>query len=162
MAVKLSKQTTAKIDEYLTHYPVKQGALLPILHAVQDELGLITDEAADWVAQKTDVSPATVYGVVTFYPMFRVAPTGKYRIKVCATVPCAVCGSRELLAALKERLGVDIGGTTADGKFTLGKSECLAACHEAPVVLVNKKLYRKVTADRLDDFFAAVERDNPR
>lgn len=157
MAVDLSPDTLAKVDTFLTRYRVKQGALLPILHAIQDEQGNLTLESVAWAAEKCGISPATAYGVVTFYPMFRLEPTGTYHIQVCATVPCAMCGGRELLHALEEKLGVKAGETTADGKYTLGKSECLAACFEAPVAHVNKKLYRYVSADKIDEFLAALE-----
>jgi len=157
MAVEISDATQSKINDLLTRYPVKQGALLPILHAVQDELGSLSLESLEWIAEKVQVSPATVYGVATFYPMYRLEPVGKYHIKVCSTLPCALCGSRELVAALKDKLGINVGQTTPDGKFTLSKVECLAACHEAPVVLVNKKLHRFVSADKVDSFLASFE-----
>ncbi|HQI76718.1 MAG TPA: NADH-quinone oxidoreductase subunit NuoE [Candidatus Latescibacteria bacterium] len=154
MPVQISQTTQKKIAELLTRYPVKQGALLPILHLVQDELGALSLEALDWVARQIEVSPATVYGVATFYPMFRMEPVGQHHIKVCASLPCALAGCRELIAALKEKLGIEVGQTTPDGKYTLSKTECLAACTEAPAVLVNKKLHRKVTAENASEFLA--------
>ncbi|HNZ39594.1 MAG TPA: NADH-quinone oxidoreductase subunit NuoE [Candidatus Latescibacteria bacterium] len=154
MPVQISQTTQEKIAELLTRYPVKQGALLPILHLVQDELGALSLEALDWVARQIEVSPATVYGVATFYPMFRMEPVGQHHIKVCASLPCALAGCRELIAALKEKLGIEVGQTTPDGKYTLSKTECLAACTEAPAVLVNKKLHRKVTAENASEFLA--------
>ncbi|HOT37098.1 MAG TPA: NADH-quinone oxidoreductase subunit NuoE [Candidatus Latescibacteria bacterium] len=154
MSVQISQTTQEKIAELLTRYPVKQGALLPILHLVQDELGALSLEALDWVARQIEVSPATVYGVATFYPMFRMEPVGQHHIKVCASLPCALAGCRELIAALKEKLGIEVGQTTPDGKYTLSKTECLAACTEAPAVLVNKKLHRKVTAENASEFLA--------
>ena len=161
MSIELSAETTSKVDELLTRYPVKQGALLPILHAVQDELGAISNEAIGWIAEKTEVAPAAVYGVVTFYPMFRTEPVGTYHLKVCATLPCALNGANDLLDALSDKLGVAIGETTEDGKYTLSKWECLAACGDAPVVEVNHKLYRHVTADKVDEFLKQVEADAP-
>ena len=154
MPVQISQTTQEKIAELLTRYPVKQGALLPILHLVQDELGALSLEALDWVARQIEVSPATVYGVATFYPMFRMEPVGQHHIKVCASLPCALAGCRELIAALKEKLGIEVGQTTPDRKYTLSKTECLAACTEAPAVLVNKKLHRKVTAENASEFLA--------
>jgi len=156
MAVQISQTTQGKIAELLTRYPAKQGALLPILHLVQDELGALSLEALDWVARQIEVSPATVYGVATFYPMFRMEPVGQHHIKVCASLPCALAGCRELIKALEEKLGIKVGQTTPDGKFTLSKTECLAACTEAPAVLVNKKLHRKVTAENASDFIAGL------
>lgn len=156
MPVQISQTTQEKIAELLTRYPVKQGALLPILHLVQDELGALSLEALDWVARQIEVSPATVYGVATFYPMFRMEPVGQHHIKVCASLPCALAGCRELIAALKEKLGIEVGQTTPDGKYTLSKTECLAACTEAPAVLVNKKLHRKVTAENASEFLAGL------
>lgn len=160
MAVDISPDTIAKVDTFLTRYRVKQGALLPILHAIQDDQGQLTLDTIAWAAEKCGISPATAYGVATFYPMFRLEPTGTYHIQVCAAIPCALCGGRELLGALEEKLGVSVGETTSDGKYTLGKCECLAACHEAPAVHVNKKVYRYVTADKIDEFLAAIESDD--
>ncbi len=161
MPIELSSDAVAKVDELLTRYPAKQGALLPILHLVQDELGSISREAIDWVAARAEVTPATVYGIVTFYPMFRTEGVGNYHLKVCATLPCALNGANELLEALQEKLGISVSETTLDGKFTLSKWECLAACGDAPVVEVNHKLYRHVTADSVDEFLQQVEADAP-
>ena len=157
MAVALSQDTITKVDDFLTRYAVKQGALLPIFHAIQDDQGLLTLESIAWAAEKCEISPATAYGVATFYPMFRLEPVGTYHIQVCATIPCAVSGGKELEAALQEKLGIKTGETSSDGKYTLSKCECLAACHEGPTVQVNKKVYRYVTADKVDEFLAAVE-----
>jgi NADH-quinone oxidoreductase subunit E len=154
MAFEVSEATQKTVNSLLSRYPVKQGALLPILHVVQDECGSLSLEALEWIAGQIQVPAATVYGVATFYPMFHLEPVGRHHIKVCATLPCALAGCRELIAALKEKLGVDVGQTTPDGKFTLSKTECVAACTEAPAVLVNKKLHRKVTADNVDSFLA--------
>lgn len=156
MAVEMSQPTQDKVAELLTRYPVKQGALLPILHAVQDELGSLSVEALEWVARKVEVPPATVYGVATFYPMFRMEPVGRHHIKVCASLPCALAGCQELIKALEEKLGIEVGQTTPDGEFTLSKTECLAACTEAPAVLINKKLHRKVTAVNASEFLAGL------
>jgi len=161
MNVDLSSDTAARVDEFLTRYAVKQGALLPILHAIQDDQGQLTLDSIAWAAGKCEISPATAYGVATFYPMFRLDAVGDHYIEVCATVPCAVCGGRELTAALEEKLSIKSGETTPDGKFTLGKSECLAACHEAPAVHVNKRVYRYVTADKVDEFLAALDSGEP-
>ncbi|HPU85826.1 MAG TPA: NADH-quinone oxidoreductase subunit NuoE [Candidatus Latescibacteria bacterium] len=158
MALQISQTTQEKIAELLTRYPVKQGALLPILHLVQDELGALSLEALDWVARQIEVSPATVYGVATFYPMFRMEPVGRRHIKVCASLPCALAGCRELIRALEDKLGIEVGQTTPDGEYTLSKTECLAACTEAPAVLVNKKLHRQVTAERVREFLDALEK----
>ena len=159
MAIELSQETTAKIDELLTRYPVKQGALLPILHEVQHELGALEPEAIEWVAGKTGISPATAYGVVSFYPMFRTTKVGKYHIKICATLSCALGGAEELIEALTAKLGVGVDEITEDGLFTVSRVECLAACGEAPAVEVNRKLYRNVTADKVDGFLAQIQND---
>jgi NADH-quinone oxidoreductase subunit E len=157
MVAELSEVTVEKVDDFLTRYAVKQGALLPILHAIQDDQGQLTLDSIEWAAGKCQISPATAYGVATFYPMFRMEPVGTHHLEVCSTAPCGFCGGRELIDALKAKLGVNTGEITPDGKFSIGKSECLAACHEAPAVQVNKKVYRYVTADKVDEFLAAVE-----
>jgi NADH-quinone oxidoreductase subunit E len=159
MPIELSDSAILQIDELLTRYPVKQGALLPILHLVQGELGSLPLDAQEWIANKIEVSPATVYGVATFYPMYRMEPVGTYHLKVCATLSCALGGAEDLIEALKAKLGVDVGETTPDGKYTISRVECLAACGDGPVVEVNHKLYRHITADKVDEFLGQIEHD---
>ena len=142
----VTAETDRAIDALLTKYPRKSSALLPALYAVQAEQGWVSEPAMDYVAAKIGVSPAFVAGVVSFYTMFHRKPVGTHHIQVCRTLSCMLRGSRQLMAQLKERLGVDIGEVTADGRFSVQYVECLGACDTAPCAQVNDE-----DVPRLDD-----------
>jgi len=144
----------AGLDELVTHYPQKRSASLMFLHALQDHFGYISKEAIEWTAAKLGLQPINVYELVTFYPMFRQHPAGKYQFKVCRTLSCALGGSHELHEHLCEKFGFNCDGhgvqTTDDGKFSLEFVECLASCGTAPVMMVNEDFYEGVTKARAD------------
>jgi NADH-quinone oxidoreductase subunit E len=145
----------AEIDEMITHYPVRRSASLMVLHAIQERFGWISQEAVEWTARKLGLQPINIYELVTFYPMFRQQPVGKYQIKVCRTLSCALGGSHQLHRHLCERLGLDAHAhgpqTTKDGKFTVEFVECLASCGTAPVVMCNEEFHEGVTNARADE-----------
>ena len=145
----------AEIDELITHYPVKRSASLMVLHAIQEEFGWISQEAVEWTASKLGLQPINVYELVTFYPMFRQQPVGKYQIKVCRTLSCALGGSHKLHGHFCERLGLDPHThglqTTPDGKFSVEFVECLAGCGSAPVMMCNDDFYEGVTRAKADE-----------
>jgi NADH-quinone oxidoreductase subunit E len=147
----------ARIDELITHYPSdkKRSASLIVLHAVQEHFGWISQEAVQWTARKLGVQPINVYELVTFYPMFRQQPMGKYQIKVCRTLPCALGGSYKLHEHFCEKLGLDPEKhgpqTTEDGRFTVEFVECLASCGTAPVMMVNDEFYEGVSHAKADE-----------
>ena len=126
-----------------------------VLHAIQEHFGWISQEAVEWTAHKLGLQPINVYELVTFYPMFRQQPGGKYQIKICRTLSCALAGSHELHKFFCERLGLnpDKHGpqTTKDGKFTVEFVECLASCHTAPVVMVNDELHELVSRAKAEE-----------
>jgi NADH-quinone oxidoreductase subunit E len=142
------------INEVITHYPKKRSASLMLLHAVQEHFGYISRQAVEWIATKLDLQPINIYELVTFYPMFQQAPTGKYHLRVCRTLSCALGGSYELHHHFCEKLGLDPYGhgaqTTKDGKFTVEFVECLASCGTAPVMMCNDSLYEGMSPDRAD------------
>lgn len=144
------EKSESKIQEILKRYPTKQAALLPVLWVAQEEFGHISPEVMELVARTLDISPAHVYGVVTFYTMYRQKPAGRFHLQVCRTLSCAMMGSEKILACLKERLGIDEGGTTPDGKFTLSTVECLASCGTAPAMMVNEKYFDNLTVEEID------------
>jgi NADH-quinone oxidoreductase subunit E len=109
------------------------------LAIAQDEKGWLSTETMDFVAQYLGMPPVAVYEVATFYTMYNVAPTGKWKLAICTNLPCALQGAAAAAEHLKKKLGVDFGETTADGRFTLKEAECLGACGDAPVMLVNNK-----------------------
>jgi NADH-quinone oxidoreductase subunit E len=144
-----------EIDELVTHYPVKRSASLMVLHAIQEQFGWISQEAVEWTAKKLELQPINVYELVTFYPMFRPEPVGKYQIKVCRTLSCALGGSQELHKHFCEKLGLDSHAhgpqTTKDGKFTVEFVECLAGCGTAPVMMCNDDFHEAVSHAKADE-----------
>jgi len=145
----------AELNELITHYPQKRSATLMFLHAIQEHFGCVSQEAVEWTAQKLGLKPINVYELVTFYPMFRQEPLGKYHIKICRTLSCALNGSHEVRARFCEKLGLDPKAhgpqTTKDGRFTVEFVECLASCGTAPVLQVNETLHEKVTVQTADE-----------
>ena len=144
-----------EINELLTHYPQKRSASLMVLHAVQDHFGWISREAIEWIARKLELQPINIYELVTFYPMFRQEPAGRYQIKVCRTLSCALGGSYRLHEHFCEKLGLDREKqglqTTTDGRFSVEFVECLAGCGAAPVVMCNDDFYEGVSAHHADE-----------
>jgi NADH-quinone oxidoreductase E subunit len=151
MALEFSPLVKAEADAIIARYPVKEGAMLPILHLVQREWGYIAVEAMRYVAQLLEVPPAKVMGVVSFYPMFHTEPVGRHLIYVCSTLSCALMGAERVVDYFKEKLGIGVGETTKDGRFTLLKAECLAACAAAPVMIVDDELYGNLTPERINE-----------
>lgn len=153
MAFSVPKDLEKEIDERITHYPVsKRSAVLPVLHALQHAFGYLSEEAVEWTAAKLELEPIQVLEVVTFYPGFRQSAPGKYHIRVCRTLSCAMAGSYELMESLCEKAGIDRSGVThhhpiavsADGKFSIEFAECLASCGTGPVCLVNDDFHEAV------------------
>jgi NADH-quinone oxidoreductase subunit E len=148
----------AEVDELLTHYPQKRSASLMVLHAVQDQSGWISREAIEWIARKLELQPINIYELVTFYPMFRQEPAGRYQIKVCRTLSCALGGSAKLHQHFCEKLGLDPVKhglqTTTDGKFSVEFVECLAGCGAAPVMMCNDEFYEGVSMEKAEDVLA--------
>jgi len=145
----------AEIDELITHYPNKRSASLMLLHAMQGQFGHISRQAVEWVAGKLELQPINVYELVTFYPMFKVNPVGRYHLKVCRTLSCALGGSYELHEHFCRKLGLDPHAhgpqTTKDGLFTVEFVECLAGCGRAPVMMVNDAFHEGVSEKRADE-----------
>lgn len=133
----LSEAVRARVGLLGTHFPTKRAALLPALWAVQEAEGWISGEALAEVAATLDVAPADAEGVASFYFLFARAPTGRRVIDVCDNLVCGANGGARLLADLCARLGISPGETTADGRFTVRRQECIAACHQAPAVQVD-------------------------
>ncbi|HNQ88779.1 MAG TPA: NAD(P)H-dependent oxidoreductase subunit E [Verrucomicrobiota bacterium] len=144
----------AEIDALIGRYPQRRSATLMVLHALQEHFGCLPPETVRWTAAKLGLELIHVYELVTFYPMFRQTPAGKFHIKICRTLSCALGGSHDIHRHLCERLGLDpdVHGpqTTADGRFTVEFVECLAACDTAPVLTCNDRFHPSVTPDQAD------------
>ena len=144
-----------EVDELISHYPEKRAASLMVLHAVQDQFGWISQEAVEWTAKKLDLQPINIYELLTFYPMLRAQPMGKYQIKVCRTLSCALGGAYELREHFCKKFGLDAHAhgpqTTSDGKFTVEFVECLASCGTPPVMMCNDDFYEAVSHKKADE-----------
>jgi NADH-quinone oxidoreductase subunit E len=140
----LSQESLAKIDKEIAKYPAgqKQSAAMAALIIAQDERGWLANETIAFVASYLEMPPIAVYEVASFYNMYDLQPVGKYKLTVCTNLPCALSGGVHAADYLKQRLGIDFNETTADGKFTLKEGECMGACGDAPVMLVNNKRMR--------------------
>jgi len=145
----------ARIDELVTHYPQKRSASLMLLHAVQEQFGYISRQAVEWIAAKLSLQPINVFELVTFYPMLQQRPVGKYHLRICRTLSCALAGSQDLHGHLcsKLKLDPDVHGpqTTSDGQFTLEYVECLANCATGPVMMCNEAFHERVSPSRGDE-----------
>ena len=164
MPFEFSADNKKAFDTLITHYPVKEAAMLPTLHLAQRQAGYISPGVMEYVAQLLEVPVMKVKDVVSFYPMFFEEPVGKYVIRVCHTLPCALADCKSVLNHLKRRLNIDIAsetdlakGTTPDGKFTLMKVECLASCDVAPVMMVNDDLYKNLTPQKVDEILDSLK-----
>ena len=145
----LGKISTAKLEEILSLYEYKKSNLIAILQKVQEEYRYLPEEAMIYIGTKIEgLSPATVFGVATFYAQFSLEPKGKYEIKCCDGTACHVRGSMPVLNAIKTKLGLTEGKITSDdGLFSLEIVSCLGACGLAPVVVINEKVYPQMTSD---------------
>jgi NADH-quinone oxidoreductase subunit E len=155
MNVQVPPALEADIDALIARYPQRRSATVMVLHALQDHFGCLRPETVLWTAAKLGLEPIHVYELVTFYPMFRQTPAGKFHFKICRTLSCALAGSHDLHRHLCERLGLDpaLGGaqTTADGRFTVEFVECLAGCDTAPALMCNDQFHPSVTPGKADE-----------
>ena len=149
----LSAEALKKIDREVAKYPAdqKQSAVMAALAIAQDEKGWLANETMDFVARYLGMPPVAVYEVATFYNMYNLKPAGRHKITVCTNLPCALSGGVDAAEHLKSRLGVGFNETTSDGCFTLREGECMGACGDAPVLLVdNKRMCSFMSNDKLD------------
>ncbi|MEO8136649.1 MAG: NADH-quinone oxidoreductase subunit NuoE [Betaproteobacteria bacterium] len=149
----LTPDALKKIDREVAKYPPgrKESAVMAALAIAQDEKGWLATETMDYVADYLGMAPIAVYEVASFYAMYNLQPLGRHKLTICTNLPCALSGATHAAAHLKERLGVDFNQTTADGRFTLKEGECMGACGDAPVVLVNnKRMCSWMSNDKLD------------
>lgn len=156
----LSPAAIAKIDRELSKYPgnQKQSAVMAALAIAQSELGWLSTETMDFVARYLGMAPMAVYEVASFYNMYDLSPVGKHKITVCTNLPCALSGGTAAARHLQAKLGIEFGETTPDGQFTLKEGECMGACGDAPVLLVNnKRMCSFMSNDKLDALLAELK-----
>lgn len=157
MSPELTDQTKKKIEEIASRYASKEAALLPVLHVVQAEEGYVSQQAEKQVASLLDIKPIKVKEVVTFYTMFNQEPVGKYHIQVCSNLSCSLLGAESLIDHLKAKLGIDVGETTSDKKFTLTTVECLGACEQAPCMMINFDYFGDLDKEKIDNILDGLE-----
>jgi NADH-quinone oxidoreductase subunit E len=154
-SVQFSGDQLAEVRRLQALYPDRRAALLPVLRLAQETFGHISPEVETYVAGLFDLSPAHVHEVVTFYTLFFQAPVGRHVLSVCHNLTCSLLGAEDLLAHLQERLGIEPGETTPDGRVTLFRVECLCACEMAPMMQVDEEYVGPLTRERVD---AVLER----
>jgi NADH-quinone oxidoreductase subunit E len=150
MAFALSPEREKQVDELLTRYPTRRAAALPVLWLCQRQHGYVSADVIDYVARRLDISTAIVKGIVTFYTMFFEHEVAPNVVWVCRTLSCDLRGGRTIQEHLEKRFGCRAGHTSTDGKFTLLKAECLAACGQAPMVQINDDYFEDLTVEKLD------------
>jgi NADH-quinone oxidoreductase subunit E len=149
----LTTDSLQKIEREIAKYPPnqKQSAVMSALIIAQDEKGWLSTETMDYVAKYLGMPPVQVYEVASFYTMYNLKPTGRYKLTLCTCLPCGLQGALAAADHLREKLGIDFSETTPDGRFTLKEGECMGACAMAPVLLVNnKKMLDYMSNDKLD------------
>ena len=149
----LSDQAYKKIDREIAKFPAeqKQSAVMAALAIAQDDQGWLSPETIAEIARYLSMAPIAVQEVATFYNMYNTHPVGAYKISVCTNLPCALSGGEKAAHYLKKKLGIDYKQTTADGRFTLIEGECMGACGDAPVLLVNnKRMCSLMSNDKID------------
>ncbi|HTW93819.1 MAG TPA: NADH-quinone oxidoreductase subunit NuoE [Tepidisphaeraceae bacterium] len=147
--------------KYFPRYPTRLAVLLPALHAVQEEYGWIPQPALLEIAEFLGVPPAEVMDTATFYEEYWLKPKGQYLVQVCRSLACEICGSKKITEHLQQKLGCELGETSADGRFTLIELECLGSCGTAPAVLVNDVLHENMTAESMDQILDKLPKDAP-
>lgn len=146
-----SENVRKAVDAELTQYPTRMAATLPVLHILQREHGWLSKAAMQYAAEATGTSLNHIYGVVSFYDMFRDRPVGRHLVRICTNVSCMLCGAYELADHLKKKLGVNsLNETTADKRIYLEEVECLGACSFAPAVQIDDNYHVNMTPDKVD------------
>ena len=156
-----STEQLAIMDSIIVRYPRSRSAIMPLLHYVQSLAGYVTAEGIEKIAVKLDLATAEVQAVSTFYTQYKPEPVGEYHVGVCINTLCAVMGGDEIFAALSEHLGIGNHETTSDGKLSLERVECNAACDYAPVVMVNWEFYDNQNPQSVKNLVDSVRDGNP-
>ncbi|RYZ72961.1 MAG: NADH-quinone oxidoreductase subunit NuoE [Proteobacteria bacterium] len=152
----LSDKFYDRMKKLEPRYPNKVALLLPALHAAQDELTWLPPAAIAAIAEYIGIHPAQVKEVASFYTMYNLKPVGKYHLKVCTNVACALRGAEGVVEHCEKKLGIKVGETTADKKFTLYEEECLGACGTAPAMMLNNDYVENLTAQKVDEILARL------
>ncbi len=145
----LSEKIKTTINGIRHQFPTEQALLLPLLHQIQNEQGWVSKEQMKAAAEFLNLPFSKVREVASFYTMYKLEPQGKVDVQICTNISCWLNGADKLVACASKKLGVHVGETTADGKFTLSQVECIAACGTAPAMMINEDFYENLTEDSL-------------
>jgi NADH-quinone oxidoreductase E subunit len=159
MAVEFSKSSLDAYERIVARYPVKRAAIMPVLWLAQEEFGYLSNEVQQYVAGLMGFPLAWVSGLASFYTMYYKKPVGRHHLQVCTNVSCMLRGSDAIVRAIEERLGITLGQTTADGKFTLDEVECLASCGTAPMMQVNEDYIENLSPESTVEILERLARD---
>jgi len=146
----LTTKTKNRLEELKSVFPQRQSVVLPVLHAIYDQLGYLDKQAIAEAAEIVEVPKVYIEEAASFYTMFPLKPVGKYLIQVCQNISCTLMGAEELVAYIKEKLNIEVGGTSEDKMFSLVLVECLGACGGAPMMQINDKYYEFLTREKVD------------
>lgn len=149
-----TKEQEAELMKVIAEYKDQQGAVIPVLHKAQEIYGYLPIEVQEMISEGLGAPLAEIYGIVTFYTQFTLEPKGEHHIGICLGTACYVKGSGEILEKFKERLSIDVGGCTPDGKFSLEATRCIGACGLAPVLTVNDEVYGRLEVKDVDEILA--------
>src|SRR5271157_1416620 len=155
------EELLARLDEVLEEYSNVAGALIPVLQIAQAMFGYLPENVLKRIALRLGKSYSEVAGVVGFYSFFSTVPRGKHLVRVCLGTACYVRGGKQVLEACRQELGIDVGGTTSDGLFTLEVARCFGACGLAPTIMIDEDVHQRVKAPRLRELFAGYRADVP-
>ena len=150
MVFVFTSENKAKFEALLSRYPQKRAALLPALWLVQEQQGWISPESMEYLAKLLDLTPAYVYETATFYTMYNLKPIGRHHIQVCNSICCSLRGSQETVHTIKKKLEIEVGESTADGRFHLSTVECLGSCGTAPMMQINNEYYEDLNEEKID------------
>lgn len=160
MSFEFTQENLEKIEKLKKKYPSPEALSLPLLWMAQYQDGYVTMDAIEEIAKITTKSPMEIYAVATFYIMFNLKPVGKYKIQLCKTLSCMLCGEEELLTHLENKLGIKAGETTEDGLFTLKRVECMGSCGTAPMMAINDDYYENLTPQKIDTILEELRNAN--
>src|SRR5438309_3149670 len=151
-----SPAVEAEIDSHLAKYPVKRSAILPLMFIVQRERGYLDPPAVQYLANRLELRVTDIWEVATFYSMIHTKPVGKYHIQVCKTLSCKILGSDKITKYCADKLGIQVGETTADGRFSLSAVECLGSCGTAPMFQINFDYHEDLTTEKVDQILGSL------
>ncbi len=154
-----SPEVVAEMESHLTKYPPerKRSALIPLLFVIQRERGYVDNAGVNFLARFLDLEVTDVWETATFYSMFNLRKVGKYHIQVCKTLSCRIMGEPEITGHICEKLGIHVGETTEDEKFTVSRVECLGSCGTAPMMQINFDYHEDLTNEKVDEILASLD-----